>query len=219
MHPGGRLTTIYAEAIAAYRAERDSALKLYDGVRETLELLRERGCCLVGYTESMAFYTNFRLRKTGVDELLDVLYSPADHALPAKPEDLRKYPAEHYDLRRTVHRYTPHGELKPNPHILRTILADMRVRPNEALYVGDSKSKDVAMAQEVGVLDVWAAYGAVQHKVEYELLRRVSHWPDTAVEAEKRSLASDDIRPTVSLRTSFAELLGVADFQARNALT
>lgn len=45
--------------------------------------------------------------------------------------------------------------------------------------------KDVAMAQKVGVVDVHAAYGVVQHRPEYDLLRRVSHWTADDVECER----------------------------------
>jgi phosphoglycolate phosphatase len=167
---------------------------------------------MVGYTESMAFYTHYRLRKTGVDELLDFLYSPEDHDLPSERKDLRKYAPGHYELRRTVHRNTPRGELKPNPHILRTILDEVGAEPERALYVGDSKMKDIAMAQEVGVLDAWAKYGGAQHTDAYKLLRRVSHWPDSAVEEEVRVLATNAVEPTVTLE-AFPDLLDVAVFQ------
>lgn len=211
LHPGEDPTEVYASAIAAYRNARDEALKLYPGVYETLLSLRNKGCLLVAYTESMAFYTNYRLRKTGVDQLLDVLYSPADHELPRDRNEIRTRPPAHYELRRTIHRHTPPGELKPNPDVLRTILADLQVDAGESLYVGDSKEKDVAMAQAVGVLDVWAAYGPPQRREAYEQLRRVSHWPDRDVEAEKRTLALDVVKQTVSI-SSFSELLAVAEF-------
>jgi phosphoglycolate phosphatase len=46
--------------------------------------------------------------------------------------------------------------------------------------------KDIAMAQDAGVVDVLAAYGAVKHQEEYELLRQVSHWPDADVQREQQ---------------------------------
>ena len=213
LHPGADLRVVYADAIKAYRLQRYDTLKVYDGVLETLARLRSVGCQLVGYTESMAFYTNFRLRKTGLDEVLDFLYSPSDHDLPARAEDIRMYPHEHYALSRTQHKHTPAGEFKPNPHVLRTILDEVGADAANAMYVGDSKMKDVAMAQDVGVLDVWAKYGMAQHTEAYALLRRVSHWPDSAVEAEKLSLKQNSVVPTATLENSFVEILDLANFE------
>ena len=99
------LPKLYSAAIDAYRDARRKSLHLYPGVMQTLTTLRARGCLLIGYTESLAFYTKYRLRRLGLDELLDFLYSPPDHEVPSDAS--RHYPAEHYDLRRTVHRETP----------------------------------------------------------------------------------------------------------------
>ena len=211
-HPGAELTAVYGDAIEAYRAERNLTLRLYSGVENTLLHLHQTGCLLVGYTESTAYYTRYRLRKTGVDAMLDFLYSPEDHELPSSPEDIRLYPKEKYELSCTEHRHTPHGELKPNPHILEKILHDIGSSPQETLYVGDSKMKDIAMAQSVGALDAWAKYGMAQHTDAYALLRRVSHWTDQAVEAEKMLLIRDEVTPSITLE-SFSDIRNVADFE------
>lgn len=151
-HEGADLLSLYQPAIDAYRKARREHLRLFPGVRETLLALRERGCLIIDHTESMAFYSNDRLRRLGLDGLLDVLYSPRDHDLPTNmtPETLRKYPASHYELIDTVHRYTPDGETKPNPQLLLDILKEIGADPTEALYVGDSEMKDVVMAQAAG---------------------------------------------------------------------
>ena len=81
-HPGEDLSEAYASAIRAYREGRQDALKLYPHVLETLRMLRSRGCLMVAYTESMAFYVTYRIRKLGLDGMLDYVYSPPDHELP-----------------------------------------------------------------------------------------------------------------------------------------
>jgi hypothetical protein len=72
--------------------------------------------------------------------------------------------------------------------------------------------KDVAMAQDVGVLDVHAAYGVVQDREEYELLRRVSHWTQADVEREREIATAPHVTPTYVLEETFAELLELFDF-------
>lgn len=75
------------------------------------------------------------------------------------------------------------------------------------MYVGDSLMKDVAMAKDAGVLDIHAAYGEAQRRPEYELLRRVSHWPDSTVAQEQLLIGNPLIEPTISLREGFYEIL------------
>jgi len=207
-HPNQDLTQIYQEAIEAYKAARRAALGLYQKVMETLLKFKERGCVIVGYTESLAFYSNYRVRKLGLDGVIDVLYSPPDHDLPDNltPEQIRFYPPEHYELKFTKHKFTPRDKVKPDSEILESIIADIGVPKSRAIYVGDSLMKDIAMAQEADVLDVWAKYGAVQHRPEYELLRKVTHWTQKQVEKEKQ-LSEKDIKPTYVLTRFFRELL------------
>ncbi|MDQ4086920.1 MAG: HAD family hydrolase [Pseudomonadota bacterium] len=139
---------------------------------------------------------------------MDYLYSPADHDLPEgmSAADLRRYPATHYQMEVTEHVHTPPGELKPNPGVLLDILRQVGASPEDAIYVGDSPMKDIAMAQAAGVLDAHAAYGVAQHTAAYELLRAVTHWPDSAVTDENAALTSEGFRPTIILSERLDEL-------------
>ncbi len=210
---GGDLKKLYEPAITAFRAERAATMRTYPGVLETLEELKDRGCLLIGYTESMAFYSNYRLRKLGLDRILDYVYYPADHELPTDltREQLRLYPQDHYQLRRTIPNHTPKGERKPNAKVLLDILRDVGAVPGEVAYVGDSLIKDIMMAQHAGVADVWAKYGVASDRAEYELLRKVTHWPKDLVTQEAQTDESD-IRPTYVLRESLREITTLFEF-------
>ena len=212
-HPGEDLAKRYEAAIDDYRKARRETLHLYPGVFDTLREIRSAGCLIVGYTESMAYYSNYRMRRLKLDGLLDYLYSPADHDLPAglTRQQIRKYPAEQYQLHKTIHRHTPKGVLKPNPSVLVDILRDIHANAGHAIYVGDSPVKDISMAQDAGVIDVYAGYGHAQDREGYELLRRVTHWTDDAVEKEKQ-VKVEQIAPTYTL-TRFDELLTLFDFE------
>jgi len=212
-HPGENIVDIYSEAIEAYREARRKVLKLYPDVFETLEAIKDRGTLIVGYTESLAFYTRYRLLKLGLDRTLDFLYSSADHDLPKglTRARIRKYPPESYQLRRTVHRHTPPGKEKPSPEVLLQILADVGARPEEAIYIGDKLVKDIAMAQAASITDVHAAYGEAHNREEYELLRRVTHWPAEAVEQEIAA-STAELRPSYTLQNSIAELHDYFEF-------
>jgi phosphoglycolate phosphatase-like HAD superfamily hydrolase len=212
--PGKDIVQNFDEAIHSYRKARKEHLRLYPGVMQTLQTLKDAGVLVVAYTESMAFYTNYRLRHLQLDGLIDYLYSPADHDLPSgmTEDEIRRYPPEHYHLRYTEHRHTPKGELKPNPKILKSILDDIGVDGQVSIYIGDSLMKDIAMAKDAEVIDVYAEYGKAQHRAEYELLREVSHWTDEDVAREKQ-LQHRHVNPTHVLESSFSEILGLFNFQ------
>jgi FMN phosphatase YigB (HAD superfamily) len=149
-----------------------------------------------------------------LDPLIDFLYSPADHDFPAgvSAEDLRSRPPDEYELKHTVHRRTPAGHLKPDPAVLSAIVEELKIPPSAIAYVGDSLMKDVAMAQKAGVIDVFATYGVVQRRPEYDLLRRVSHWTQEDVEREREIAAAPHVTPTFELRESIGELLDLFTF-------
>lgn len=207
------LAKVFEPAIRASREARHAAMRLYPTVLDTLSYLRERDVAIVAYTESLAFYTEFRLRRLGLDGLIDVLYSPRDHEFPdgVDRKSMRTRPADEYGLKRTRHRYTPAGLLKPATGVLGTIV-DEYANGRRSIYVGDSLMKDVAMAQAVGIADVLAAYGAAQHRKEYQLLREVSHWTDEDVKREQLIVDATSIEPSFRLERSFSELLDIFEF-------
>jgi len=217
-HPVDRLTAIYSNAIRCYREGRSKSMALYPGVEETLRRVREKGTLVIGYTESMAFYTNYRVRHLGLDLLMDYVYSPEDHDIPPNVdlEKLRLYPKQSYELTHAQHRYTPKAQLKPSSTVLKKILNDLRVAIPDCIYVGDSLMKDVSMANEVGVTSVHAAYGEAHERKQYELLKEVTHWSDEDVMREKT------YKPGIasySLKHSFSELLDIFDFRRQGATT
>ena len=203
----------YQEAIHALNSARLKHTQLYPGVLETLQGLRERGMMIVAYTESVAYWTEWRIKHTRLDGVIDMLYSAPDHDLPlgVAVEDLRMRKAEDYGLKSTRHRHVPRGSVKPNQAVLRSILADCSKSAGEAVYVGDSLMKDIVMAQEAGVLDVHARYGEPQHLDQYKLLQRVSHWPDRAVMREQEIAVTGEVAATHVLQHGFSELLDVLD--------
>jgi len=213
-HQGQDLTAEYAGAIHAYKEARQRTLKAYPGVRATLQTLKEYGCVIVGYTESMAFYTNDRIRRLDLDGLIDYLYTPPDHELPANttPEQIRSNPPEHYLLKSTVQRTLSKGDKKPNPKVLLDIMKDIGATTENTAYVGDNLMKDVSMAQQAKVVDVWAQYGFSTEDERYELLREVTCWTDAEVATEK-GMTRSKVNPQYTLENSFAELLTLFNFR------
>src|SRR5262249_46677835 len=147
------------------------------------------------------------------DGVLDFLFSPEDHERP--PEFKRSKSDDNYGLRRTLHEHTPKGEYKPNPHILNAILNKTGAEKRATIYVGDSLMKDVAMAQDASVRDVFAKYGVATHRDVYELLRAVTHWSDPDVAREKQINSRGSVTPTFVLNHSMLELFDLFDFEGQ----
>ena len=210
-YPAEDITHIFDDAIHAYRSARKHSLALYPGVEETLIRLRQCGVQIVLYTESLAYYTNFRVKRLGLDPLIDYVYSPPDHELPDFFLPKASLNAGNGDavLAFAEHRNLPPGVVKPDPEVLLDIVKDVGREPTECIYLGDSLMKDIAMAQAALVTDVFAAYGGVQHKEEYELLRKVSHWTDDDVEREKQ-VSRMAVSPNRSIEcfAEIAEIIG-----------
>jgi FMN phosphatase YigB (HAD superfamily) len=161
----------------------------------------------------MAFYSNYRIRRLGLDGVLDYVFCPRDHVLPGKlrQEDLRKYPAQHYKLRYTIQEFTPAGSKKPDPVVLQSIVEKLRLDATTSVYLGDSLMKDVPMAQDCGVEDVWAKYGEAHKRPEYKLLQDVTHWSAEDVAREQKIKERRDILPAHTLDKSFAQILDLFD--------
>lgn len=212
---GRPATKVFSTAIDAYRSQRRKNLKFFPNVAETLLKIKGRGTRIIGYTESMGFYSNYRIRRLGLDGVLDYVFCPEDHLLPSgmSPDQLRAYPSSHYELRHTKQLFTPKGSKKPDTVVLNSIISDLGLSKADCVYVGDNISKDVAMAIDCGVEDVWAEYGQAHKRPEYKLLVDVTHWTAEEVEREQRIKAREDVHPTHTLTNSFSELLDHFEFR------
>jgi phosphoglycolate phosphatase-like HAD superfamily hydrolase len=211
---GRRAVEVFSPAIEIYRQKRTSFLRLYPTVAETILKIKGRGTMIIAYTESMAFYSNYRLRRLGLDGVIDALFSPSDHVLPKSlsSEEFRKYPSQHYQFRYTRQYFTPEGSKKPDPDVLTSILKQLNLNKDDCIYVGDSLMKDVAMALDCGIDDAWAQYGTAHKRPEYQLLRDVTHWTAEEVERERMINEREHVKPTLALSKSFSELLDAINF-------
>jgi FMN phosphatase YigB (HAD superfamily) len=211
------IRTRFHDALELSRRGRDQTLKLYPSVFRCLWDLKRKGTKIVAYTESMGFYSAYRLKRFGLDGVIDVLFSPEDHEMPAgvSVDRMRRLPDEFYELQVTEVRHTPPGELKPNPRVLLDIIQAIGARADRCAYVGDSLFKDVAMARDVGVFDIHARYGESQRRPEYGLLQNVSHWTQADVDREKAITAKGHaFEPSAVLKDTFAEIFIYCDFES-----
>lgn len=204
-HSGKEFLEVYHEAIENYRIQRRKNLKLYPTVLKSFKKIKQQGTLLFIYTESKQFYSKYRIKKLGLDGIVDTIFYPEDHSIPDNIE--RKYSPEHYKLQHTTEHVLSADDIKPNPQVIKDILNYINEGKREGvIYVGDSLIKDIYMAQEAGIIDVYARYGVAHQIEEYNLLREVTHWTKEMVERERQLKESVDIKPTFILENNFSEI-------------
>jgi phosphoglycolate phosphatase len=200
----------YGTAIEAFRETRGNTLHLYDGVLETLKLLKAANKKLAAVTDATMFYALRRIKDLGIEDLFDLICAPADHGLPprVRAQDARRsLDPLRYQSTIPIQLDLDKAIRKPDPAILRAILATMETAPEEALLVGDSLTRDIKMAQRCRVWDVHAQYGArVDPRFFHELLQ-ITYWTDHDV-AEDQKLRQEGVNPTFTI-DSPSELLQI----------
>lgn len=200
----------YDAAIKAFRTTRKQTLRLYDDIIATLSTLKAQGKKIAAATDSLRFHVEHRIKQLGIEDLYDAIVSPPDHGFPVglSREDVRFY--EEYDRYRTkipIKIDLAPGIRKPDVGILSTLLERFGVRPNETVYIGDSLSRDILMAQRCGAHDVLAKYGHDYDPYHYSELLKVTYWSEKEVEEETR-LRETKVTPTFVVGR-FSELLEV----------
>ncbi len=194
-----KLTRVFS----AFSSKRNHTLKLYPTVRDTLNILRERGVKIVGHTESLEYNSLYRLYKLDVIDFFDHLYTIEDnHNLHPNPKNAKVISVKDDFIIRLSN-----AESKPNPKLLEHICLTENVDIKDAVYVGDSITKDISMAKSIGMKAVWARYGRQFAPELWEILVKITHWTDKDVEREEQLKESfSRVKPDYSIN-SFAEIL------------
>lgn len=201
---GDNLREALDPAIEAFRLARSKSLILYEDVKETLECLKEKDVKIIAFTESLQYYTLVRLNTLQLDRVIDTLYSPPDSESRIIEQKSKKI--ETLIKTKTI---LP-NELKPNPHVLKTIIEENNLTPEECIYIGDSEMKDIQMANDAGVFSVLASYGSLHFESrpdDYNLLRSVSHWSDEDIQREKEIKQNKRVAKANYTANSFKEIL------------
>lgn len=202
----------YRMALDAYRVEHLRRLRLYPGVSETLREIRERGIKVVAHTDAMMFYASLRVCVLGLEPMLSGLFAVEDHTWPAGVQppfsDLFSGPTP-FRSNVEIQEELPPDLIKPDPDVLRRILRRFEMDPAATLYVGDSLTRDISVAQRAGVHDVYAEHGLAYDSPLYQRLVEVTHWRAADVRRETE-LRRHPVSPTARIAT-FSKLLDTID--------
>lgn len=189
-----------------YYSKKRQNLFLHDGVFRTLKEIKDKGAVVVGFTESNAFFTKYRIKHLNLDGLFDYIYAPTDFDVPQSV--YRHYSEEYWEPEFTEFRYLSRETRKPAPEILEIILRDLKANKEHAIYIGDKLDKDIFMANQASIRSVYAKYGHKIDSEQYQLLREVTHWTEEDVQREKEFKKNHSETPIAkyTLKNSFEEL-------------
>jgi len=162
-HPGDDLVQRYGPEIRAYEACLQDLIRPYEGLVDTLQALKARGVKLACYSDANISRILAQMEHLGIGDLFDLVCVAGDRGPertydPAEPPRYESLPDEHGFVLRLAANIEDHGP-KSHPEILQAILAEMKVRPEQAVMVGDHPVRDVAMARKCGVMGIYAAWG------------------------------------------------------------
>lgn len=187
-------------AFHRFNSVRKERLKLYPHVEETLASLFQKSIKVVGYTESAEENGFYRLKKLGVDKLFHAVYVSDS-----------QYDRPRYILSSPKTKIV--SGKKPNPKLLREICQQESVLLSEAIYIGDSLTKDIYMAKEAGIISIQCKYpcNPEETKKWYDQLVAISHWTneDFRQEAELKRLCQEKAIIPDYVIDSFDEVGGI----------
>jgi len=121
---------ILASGIIGYRKAKEGTLSLYPHVHLTLTTLAKMGIKMIIVTDAPRLPVWMRISALGLQHYFE-------HVLT----------------------YEDTGEKKPSPKPFRIALHILKVKPEEALMVGDWAERDVVGARQLGIKTAFARYG------------------------------------------------------------
>lgn len=187
----------------AFNSMRKKTLVCYPGVIETLNTLSKNNIKIVAHTEAPVRNALYRLERLDLKHFFSHIYAPRDK----RGDELDSASVEWIDSNKSFLTLLDNNQRKPNPSLLIEICEREGVTPAEAVYIGDSIVKDVAMSNSAGITSVWAEYGKQHAKEYWDLLVSITHWSHEDVKREEGLKAAlGQTKPDVTA-LSFPDIL------------
>jgi FMN phosphatase YigB (HAD superfamily) len=207
-----QLVAEYFDAILVYQSRRRRYLRAYSDVPNALRELRQMGIRIIAISDAHRFHVLNRLRQLDLLSLLDGVCCVEDHG-GATDEDLsriRRFEPSRYEIAAEYEFILPAGLRKPSHHVLDWLTWKIGLAPGDAIYVGDSLVKDIAMARRAGVYDCWAIYGTLYSPLDMATLVKVTNWSASLVNRVLNATPERlGIQPSCTIE-SFKEVVAIA---------
>lgn len=186
---------VLSEAFHRFNSVRKEKLKLYEGVENTLKELFENNIVIIGYTESSQENGFYRLKKLGIEKYFKTVYVSSSNYE-------NNYPVS--EKIKVV------STKKPNKEVLLNICNCEQCSTDETIYIGDSLTKDIYMANMADITSV-----LIKHPKEkndyYSRLVDITSWTQDDFQREskiKEECETRGIYPDYTIH-KFDELINI----------
>lgn len=177
-------------AILVFSRARNKNLNTYEGVIPTLKNLFESGVMIIAVTNAPIYFGEIRLKKLGIDKYFYGIAAWEGKELPLG-----------FNVKRSQSKYIQKRwlfskeEIKPNPFAYLQIISDLKISHKLSYIVGDSISKDLNSAKEIGAISIWAKYGTFFEKKNFETLLEITNWDSNVIKStyEEKTIIPDYI--------------------------
>lgn len=169
-----------------FQIVRRKNLKTYHGVKETLEFLTNNGVIIVAVTNAPRYYGELRLNELRIDKYFLGIAGWEGHQIPDdsfsaiinKKAEQGKFLSKNIKYRWDFTR----EEIKPNPFAYLEVINTLNISHRNTFVIGDSISKDLAPAEEIGANTIWAKYGKLFSEKNFNTLLDITHWDQKKIE-------------------------------------
>lgn len=166
-------------AKGAYSRVRQKNLEPYPNVKETLSWINQQGIIIVGVSNAPYFHALRRLRQLKIEKYFTGLV-----AWEGVPFSIDKYSKEIIEKELSGEYKTkikklwklPKNKLKPNTDGYLIVMNEFAVKNRDCYILGDSISKDVQPAEQIGAKGIWARYGEAVIQKNLETVLSISNW-------------------------------------------
>lgn len=182
----------------AFNSYRKHNLEVFPNVKSTLEKLISMDIKLIAFTESALENGYYRLRKLSLDQYFSRIYV-ADSG--AKISCSMK------------EKVIPQNFSKPDINVLENICKIERLNLKEILYIGDSLTKDIFMANSLGIKSVLVKLSK-NDSANYQKLVKISHWTEKDFEKErilKNQMNKQNIEPDFTI-LNWSEVISIVEY-------
>ncbi len=203
-------THVIDPARYAFARQRRRNLKLYPGVRKTLHRLADQGIKIFVLSDAPAFSAEQRIKHLGIDNLISGLYALRSYPLPRLSQIdraiINRIKTGYYRSRIRKVVELPLRLEKPNPGGLLTLLENEGLDPARSALVGDNPKKDIRVAQEAGVLDIWARYGT---RVSPEIRQELNYYSASSIQKRNVVQEGETVEKPTHTIDRFDEILSI----------
>lgn len=202
------LSDAVKDARGAVRRVRSHHFTLYDEVRDTLKWLKNENVFVIAYTNAPGYIAQRRLKKLQVDSYIDCLAYFYDYEVPTDVPDDVQDAIESGKIRSSIKCIERFDNLKkPDPQPILWLIEKHHLDATKTFLIGDSIENDIYMAQQAGIIDIWARYGTANHNPkDIETIKKIS---TISAEQRKRNLELREITKPRFTVDNFAEIKAI----------